>query len=456
VQSVRLYLSKFAGWAEVVGVIATLVLLPVDRLPYIHYTPFGLGFISLILLLFAVSWRLIPLLQARDHTKLKKISLVGMLLALPVVGYGLSSSYALDHAYALSATKTLLAVCLRAFCFFVLVSENPALWKLIRKTIYITTAVVISYGFLQFLLDVFGVSPKFTDLRNCCTSNSTYVFPRVYSTALEPLYFDHYLMIPIWLLTFDFLRSKTLRNDKRLIILFLGTATLFILTVARSASIALIISGIVFLAGLHWFAREKDFIKSMTKRWVAAISIALLLVLISGFAAIFIPKNARYNDSGFGSLRLFGGHAVDVNDGSARTRYDLWPKSIGYIKERPLEGVGANNSRIKLDWEDYKKGVQPNRLQPFNNDVIALLVDLGMLAFVFFGPLFAVLILALVRIYKSNWKGASAPFALILTSMLLQGNFFQSLLLTRLWVVIGLLLVLFIAPGNIRKYENTN
>jgi O-antigen ligase len=442
------YWIKFANFAEFVGVVITLALLPVDRLPYVHYTPFGLGFISLILLLIAVLRRLADLLRHRDIAKLKRYVIIGALLALPVVGYGISSFYAIDKAYALSATKTLLAVCLRAFCFFVLVCENPSLWRTIRKTIYITTAVVLAFGFFQFILDVFGVSPKWTDLRSCCTSNSTYVFPRVYSTALEPLYLDHFLMIPLWLLTFDFLRNKESRQSGRLKLLFIASATLFILTIARSATIALLIAGIIFLAGIHWLTREKPFLIFMARRWAAALGIALALVLVSGVVAIFIPKNAIHNDSGLASLRLFGGHAVDVNDGSARTRFDLWPKSIGYFEEKPLDGVGANNSRIRLDLKDYRRGANPNQLQPFNNDLISLIVELGLLAFIFFGPIIALAIVALVRAYRSGWKGMGAPFALVLIGMLIQGNFFQSLLLTRLWVVVGLLLVFLVPEAN--------
>lgn len=63
------YWLKFANFAELIGVIVTLVLLPVNRLPYIHYTPFGIGFISLILLLVAVLRRSIDLVKARDVKK---------------------------------------------------------------------------------------------------------------------------------------------------------------------------------------------------------------------------------------------------------------------------------------------------------------------------------------------------------------------------------------------------
>jgi O-antigen ligase len=254
-------------------------------------------------------------------------------------------------------------------------------------------------------------------------------------------------MIPLWLLTFDFWKNKSTRSNRRLQILFIATAALFILTVARSATIGLIISGLVFLWGLDQLNKHRDYLKFIAKAWGSALLLALVLVLVSGVVAIFIPKNAIHNDSGLSSLKLFGGHAVDVNDGSARTRYDLWPKSIGLIEKHPLEGAGANNSRIELNIEKWRQGAAPNRLQPFNNDLIALAVDLGLLALVFFGPLFAFLLRAFYQLFKKGWNSIAAPFALILVGMLIQGNFFQSLLLTRLWVVIGLLLAFLYTPS---------
>jgi O-antigen ligase len=415
--------------------------MPIDRLPYLHHTPFGLGFISLLLLLIATADRLFRLFVHKDFDILKKYLLVGSLLALPVIGYAISTTYAIDRTVAISATKLLLAVALRAFCFFVLVSEKPALWPFIKKVIYWVSAAVVAYGFLQFLLDVFGAPQTITDLRNCCTSNSTYVFPRVYSTALEPLYLDHFLLIPLWLLSLDFLKDRTARKNKFLVRLFMATATLFILTLARSADIALIITGIIFYLGARHRTKVTEFWNYLVRAWVKALLAALVLVALSGVVSLFIPKNALHGSrSGLGSLGLFGSHQFDVNDESARTRYDLWPKSIDYIKERPLEGVGADNSRVRLDLYDYHRGVSANKLQPFNNDLIALLVDLGLIAVLAFAPLLVLLVWVVIRLYKSRWEASTAAFALILVGMLIQGNFFQSLLLTRLWVIIGLLL----------------
>jgi len=263
-------------------------------------------------------------------------------------------------------------------------------------------------------------------------------------------------MIPLWLLSFDFWKNKKTRNNKWLVALFLGTATLFILTIARSATISLIVAAAVFYFGARRKPNFRHFFRFMLKSWAAALLISLCLVTVSGIASIFITKSSIYgSDSGFGSVGLFGRHAVSIDDGSAKTRYDLWPKSIGFIKEKPLQGVGAYNSRIRLQMDNYKKGASPASLQPFNNDLIGLLVDLGLLGVVTFGPLLAAVILVMVRLYKKGWSDTQAPYALALLGMLLQSNFFHSILLTRLWVVIGLVLVFYSPRKSLKADEQS-
>ena|SRR5581483_3254889 len=437
---------------ELTGIIITLILLPIDRLPYLHRIPFNLGLISACILMAAAAIRLLGVVLQKRYADFRRYFLIGILLVLPVLGYALSSLWAIDRPFARGATTLLAAVTVRAFCFFVLVSETPTYWQIIKKVIYGVTAVVVAFGFFQFFFDVWGAPPNITDLRVCCTSNSTYIFPRVHSVALEPLYLDHFLMIPIWLLTFDFLRSQASRKNRWLRTLFTGTAILFILTIARSATIGLIIAAILFYFGIRHQKDIRQFFRFIAKVWGIAVLVSILLVLMSGVGAIFIDKQAQYKSRGAASLGLFGGHIIDVTDGSAQTRYKLWPKVFPFFAEQPLHGVGADNSRIRLDLRDYKRGVSPAKLQPFNNDLIGLVVDLGLLALVTFGPMIIALLIALWRLHKSNWKAVSAPLALALIGMIIQGSFFQSLLLTRLWIVVGLVLLVFSPTKNSHKY----
>lgn len=440
--------QKFAqilGWVELLGVTLTICLLPVDRFPYLHHFPFRLGAISFVLLLVAATARFGKIITDGRWQDFKRIVFVGLLLALPVLGYAQSIHYAINRGLATSATKLLLIVALKALFFFILVYENPGLWKVIKKTIYVVTALVVGFGFFQFIFDVLGASPKITDLGSCCTSNSTYIFPRVHSTALEPLYLDNYLMLPIWLLTFDFLSSKKNRANKYLIGLFVGSSVLFILTIARSAILALMFAAVIFYFGIKGQKAIKGFLLHMARLWGLAVIVAIVLVAMSGVASTFIPKHPinGSNAGVAGSVELFSSHALAVTDASSQTRYSIWPKSIGFIEKHPLKGVGAYNSRVELNLDKYNKGADPATLQPFNNDLIGLLVDLGLLGVATFGPLVALLIYLIYRLFKKHWSNDAAPMALVLIAMLIQSNFFHSILLARLWVVVGLLLCSF-------------
>jgi O-antigen ligase len=450
--------QKILKFTELLGLVITLALLPIDRFPYTHKIPLRLGLISILLLAAATVVRLFLVWRQKRFDNLKRYLIVGVLLCLPVIGYTLSSIYAIDRSFALGATTLLAAVAARAYFFYIILSESPTYWNFIRKTLYVVSALVVAFGLFQFFFDVWGAPTSLTDLRNCCTSNSTYVFPRVHSTGLEPLYFDHYLMIPLWLLTFDFWKNKKTRKNKLYIALFIATAALFVLTIARSAIIGLTLAAIVFYMGARG---QKDFnssLRFLAKLWGTVLFISVVLIIMSGIAAIFIDKTAQYNSKGANSLGLFSGHLVDVNDGSAQTRYKLWPKAIDYFKEQPLHGVGADNSRIRIDLKDYRRGVAPTRLQPFNNDLIGLIVDLGLLSVLTFGPLIVVLIRGVYTLYKKAWKPLASPFAVILIGMAVQGNFFQSILLTRTWVVIGILMTTILpAQSKVRPAdENRN
>lgn len=416
--------------------------MPIDRFPYLHYIPLKLGAISFALLLIAAARRYIKIIYDKRWADFKKVTAISALILLPTLAYAQSIHYAIDRKLAVGATKLLLVVVLKAICFFILLHENHSLWKIIKKTIYIVTALVIAFGFFQFVFDIFGASTKITDLRGCCTSNSTYIFPRVHSVSIEPLYFANFLLIPIWLMIHDFVFDKSARKNKFLITLFAATSSLFILSLARSALLALLVTAILFVFGLGKRELMRSALPYFAKVAGGVVLIAIAFVIASGIASRFIHKHAINGaDSGVkGNVAIFGGHAIDVADQSAQTRYNTWPKAITYIKQRPLQGVGAYNSRVKLNLDQYNKGVPDTQLQPFNNDLLGLLVDLGLVGLILFAPLVIALVTAIIRLSKLHWKHPAAPFALAAIAMLIQGNFFHSILLARLWVVIGIAL----------------
>lgn len=446
-------MGKIFKFVELAGVILTICLLPIDRFPYLHYVPLKLGAVSFALLALAAAVRFAKILYDKRWQAFRRVALVTALLLLPVLGYAQSIGYAIDRQLAVGATQLLLVVVLKALCFFVLLNENPALWRVVKRSIYGIAAAIVAFGFFQFIFDVLGASTKVTDLRSCCTSNSTYIFPRVHSVALEPLYFANFLLVPLWLMIYDLLFDKRARANKWLILLLVATATLFVLSLARSAILGLVISFLVFLVGYSRMGMLKKSLPYAAKAVGIILVIALGFVILSGVASKHIHKSAiNGSNAGVkGNLAIFGGHAVAVDDASAQTRYTTWPKALDYFKENPIKGVGAYNSRVRLNLESYRQGTPDTQLQPFNNDVLGLLVDLGLVGILTFGPLVAALAVSLVKSLKRHWLVPAAPFTLAILAMLIQSNFFQSILLARVWVVAGIALAgLFAIPKKKR------
>ena len=449
-QNLIVYCRKFVDLSIWLGVVVSIVLLPIDRMPYLHHIPFKLGLVSLVLMSIGTLWHLGILAKHKSYQSLKRYLLIGLVLALPVVAYAQSYFYAIDRQYTLGATKFLLAVVLRAFCFFVLVSERPQLWRLIKRVVYIVTAAAVGFAFFQFFFDIFGASQRVTDLRSCCTSNhSTYIFPRVHSTSIEPLYFANFLLIPIWLLIVDMLHSEKLRRSWRHLLLLGASSTIALLIVSRGAILALLAGGFILFWSLRQ-AKQRKFWLFLLKLWGAVVIFTILLVALAGVASKISPKVAinGANAGVGGNVKIFSSHAVNIIDDSAQTRYKLWPKALTYFKEKPLQCVGAYNSRIRLNINKYHRGYGPTYLQPFNNDFIGLVVDLGLIGLVAFAPLVGLILLAIYRLYKGGWRGEAAAMGLIMVGMLIQSNFFHAILLTRLWVVVGLLLTLYAYPDK--------
>lgn len=224
----------------------------------------------------------------------------------------------------------------------------------------------------------------------------------------------------------DFFNNRAARKNKWLLALFFATGTLFVLSLARSAMLGFVVSLLIFGAAAGGRTVLRQLRPYIVKVIGGVVLTAAIFVIASGVASHFIHKSAiNGSNAGVkGNLEIFSSHAVAVADQSAQTRYSTWPKSLDYIKENPVKGVGAYNSRVRLNRAQYDRGVQDIQLQPFNNDLIGLLVDLGLIGIIAFAPVVAALIKSIIRSYRSIWKSPGTPYALTAVAMLIQSNFF--------------------------------
>src|SRR3989338_5134141 len=111
--------------------------------------------------------------------------------------------------------------------------------KHVEKVVLIlllSMAVVCLFGIYQFLGDIVGLPTSLTGLRPQYTKDIL-CFPRIQSTALEPLYFANYLLIPLSIATSLWLSKASRIKPLWLLMLVILGGVNFILTVSPGGDI---------------------------------------------------------------------------------------------------------------------------------------------------------------------------------------------------------------------------
>lgn len=130
--------------------------------------------------------------------------------------------------------------------------------KIAIYTLLISAFVFSLFGFFQFFGDLIGLPPSITGL------SYRYVgevlgFARIQSTFIEPLYFANFLIIPLVLSFFLFIRRADVKNNKYFILIFLISLISIVLTFSKGAiaAVALVAIGIVLFQVRSIFYRKK-------------------------------------------------------------------------------------------------------------------------------------------------------------------------------------------------------
>jgi len=135
--------------------------------------------------------------------------------------------------------------------------------------VLVSAFIVSGFGIFQFLGDMVGLPPSVTGLRELYTKD-VLGFPRIQSTAYEPLYFANYLLIPLSLALTLFLASSRVMKHASLLLLLLTGGVSFILTVSRGAYLGLACA--VAVVAVYYFRRV------FTLRTIIIISVTAVIV----------------------------------------------------------------------------------------------------------------------------------------------------------------------------------
>lgn len=301
------------------------------------------------------------------------------------------------------------------------------------RALLLSCGVVSVFGIYQFMGDLIGLPTTLTGLRAQYTKDIL-GFPRVQSTALEPLYFANYLLIPLGLaLSLIFSKVKAIKPLILVAVSILGSVNL-ILTVSRGGYIAFGVL-VVLLALIY----HKALLRPRT-----LISIFLVTALI-GFVSIrFINVTKQWDTFVQHVGNIFGGASYSERIETFTIAERIW-------LAHPWFGIGAGGFG---PYASYHPLIQPSEgYKIVNNEYVELLAETGVFGLSIF---IIMIVIVLVRSWKAWWRGHDAILRAILVGLvtaflaiLAQYNTFSILYIMHIWFLLGLI----IAVQNCLLYE---
>ncbi|MBU2236340.1 O-antigen ligase family protein [Patescibacteria group bacterium] len=297
--------------------------------------------------------------------------------------------------------------------------------KIIIRLVVISAFIVGVFGIFQFLGDIIGLPQSITGLRDLYTKE-VLGFPRIQSTALEPLYFANYLLIPLGLLCTLFLgKSKNIRYSYLIfLIIFLGLN--LVLTVSRGGYLGFVV--ILVVLGIYYFKR----IFTSRKTPILLVS----AVIIAYFAVRLLGLGNTVN------LEIFKGHVVNAFYGAAYSeRVETLEIAMDGYYQHPWIGVGVGGFGPYASVHPY---VEPSDgWNIVNNESIELLAEVGILGLLSFIVMFAIVIfrsIKAIQVTKDSYlRAIMIGFLAVFIGIFAQYQTFSTLYIMHVWFVIGMM-----------------
>lgn len=318
----------------------------------------------------------------------------------------------------------------------------------IIKGLLVSATLVALFGAYQYLGNLLGLPNWATGMRERY-SWQVFGFPRIQSTALEPLYYCSYLLLPVSILLSRLLHgSKDRKTNVGLLLLF---STSIFLTVSRGG-IAALIGLVVFLLGASVILKFTSLRRALLVIATVFISFVLSFLVITYLAKP--PVDTQVTGGKKGSAAYTKQLQNTGLEGGGDERAKVRTQALDLLKDdkgRVIFGIGAGQ---------FGPYAQNNVMDPtggwlvVNNLTIEILVELGIIGFILFA-LFAIsLAIRTLGFLPVNMLTSSGVAALAILAYLfaetIQYQTFSTLYIMHIWVAIGLLMAI-VLPQQLSK-----
>ncbi len=305
--------------------------------------------------------------------------------------------------------------------------DRPSKMRSIIRTLFFSNVIVVGYGILQWR----GLDP-------IQWGQLPFEATRAFSTYGNPDLLGGFLMFS--LPTALGLALSEENTIWRVVywVGFLATVVVWIVSFVRGAWIGGALALVILIAAAFWL-REK----MHTTDWV--------FVGITALAGVGLTVYSSVTGKGVLNFAERFASIAAVNEGSSKTRYEIWQAAVGAIKDRPIFGFGADTFR--LVFPKYKPFAYSNDAgylsvaDNVHNYALQLTAGIGIPGSLMFFSLVGWELIASARyawdreagakrvLYTSIWAAVIGYIVLLMTNLSVTGN------TIFLWLFLGLLAV---------------
>lgn len=407
------------------GFLLIIFFLPFERVPTISFSGVDIKINTILGLITITAW----LLASMFNGKKWKIQPNG--LAWPISLFFIALLLSLTQA--LNFTRGVEVLLFSVFTIILslmtvnMIPDKTTLEKSII-VLFSSSVFVGLFGLFQFGGNVIGLPDSITLLKYGYGA-MTFGFPRIQAFSMEPLYFANYLLIPLSLAFAYFFSHVNFVKRWWLIGIMVLLLINFVLTVSRGGYLGLIATLLVFI--IFYFRRV------FTRRNVI---ILFVFLAVAGGVYYGLAKSQSRALKSFTNQAT--GQDAKVGSESIQGRLSAYSTAYNIFKWHEVFGIGLGNYGPYV--ANYPSNTPKSGWQIVNNEFIEILAETGLVGTITYGLILLVIAwrsIMAIRLAKDQFLKATmfGLFAAFI-GVMVQYNFFSTLYIIHIWVLIGLLI----------------
>lgn len=419
-----LVLGYFIFRNPFIGFLLIIFFLPFERVPTLDVAGINIKINTILGFLTIFAWFLASMFNG------KKWKIQPNVLAWPISLFVMALLLSLTQALNLTRGIEVLIFSLFTIILSIMTVNMVSDQSALRKTVialFISSVFVGLFGLFQFGGDVVGLPATITQLK-IGYGSKVFGFPRIQAFSMEPLYFANYLLVPLSLAIAYFFSHADFIKRRWLVVIMTLLLVNFVLTVSRGGYLGL--AATLFLLLLFYFRQI------FTRRTV----IILLIFLVVAGGVVFALSRGENR-----ATQAFINQATlqDAKNGSesVQGRLTTFDYAFTAFKKHPILGIGIGN--YGPYFKNYPVVTPKTGWDIVNNQFIELLAETGLVGAIGYGLILLIIIWrSLMAIKKAKEPFLRASLIGLFTAfigVMVQYNFFSTLYIIHIWVLIGLL-----------------